>query len=479
MFIANRSDYLKFQNLNSKVAQVYERLQKEISTGNRINTASDDSAGLGISERLKAKVNAYDRGTQNLMDAKSLVQTVDGHYETAIDIIQRMRELGIQYQNGTLSESDKEIIQKEIKNNQEELSRLLGDIRFNRKNVTSTFLEGKLQLKNYGDSVVVNDHPQMDISSSNITMEAKVTLDAVPSGAANEDRFIVASKNGNYYLTVDKNSRVAIYKYGTSPQQYWVSSGTVPVGVETHIAGTFDETSAKIYINGALDNSFVLTGTGYEDRDLDFKIGFERNGYERQFQGTIDDVRIYEKSLSQTEIQDNIDGNVVRDGLVGEWLFNDGNSNVAYDSSGNNNYGTLNGGATIVATGIEKEILVNSGQNNKQLEIMFTNLDLQKLGLGDLSNIDQNVVSIMEKAIDTLTFERSYAGNLLNKIEFRIQDNQIASINHNQSKMKIKEADIAYVSGEMIKAELKQSSSLAMLQRQIGYDQGKIKLLQS
>lgn len=479
MFIASRSDYLKFQNLNSKVAQVYERLQKEISTGNRINIASDDSAGLGVSERLRAKVNAYDRGTKNLLDAKSMVQTVDGHYETAIDIVQRMRELALQYQNGTLSTTDKETIQKEIKSNQEELSRLLGDIRFNGENVTFTRLEGKLQLKNYGDSVIVNDHPQMDISSSNITMEAKVTLDKIPSGASNEDRFIVASKNGNYYLTIDKDSRVAIYKYGTSPQKYWVSSGTVPVGVETHIAGTFDETSAKIYINGVLDNSFTLTGTGYEDRDLDFKIGFERDGYERQFQGTIDDVRIYEKSLSQAEIQDNIDGNVVRDGLVGEWLFNDGKSKVAYDTSGNNNYGTLKNGASIVNSGIEGEILINSGQNNKPLEIMFTNLDLQKLGLDDISTIDQNLVSIMEKSIDTLTLERSYAGSLLNKIEFRIQDNQTASINHNQSKMKIKEADIAYVSGEMVKAELKQSSSLAMLQRQIGYDQGKIKLLQS
>ena len=413
---------------------------------------------------------------QNLMDAKSMIETVDKKYEIAISILQRMRELALQYQNGTLSTNDKEAIRKELTSNQLELSRVLQNVTFNNQKITLNSIEGKLLLKNKGDYIVIPDNPQIDIAGNGITMEAKITLDGTPDGSWGSDRWTVVSKAGNYYLTIDSNRKVAIYKYGTIPEKYWVSNSQVPIGVETHIVGTFDDTSAKIYINGVLDSSFVLTSSGYRDVDNHLKIGYEKPGlFERQFEGTIDDVRIYNRALTDTEVLNNYQGNVTIDGLVGEWLFNDGGAKVAYDTSGNNNAGYLRGKARITTSGIT----FDTGDNSldKHLQVSFSEITLQKLGLNNLTIIDERLIHNLNQAIESLSLERAYAGSLLNKIEFRLQNNLTAETNYAQTNARIKETDIAYSLSNLTKMEIKQSTIFSILNQKIMYDQQKIKLL--
>lgn len=112
---------------NSSLNKAMERL----STGLRINNASDDAAGLAIAERLKGQVKGMSQANRNAQDGISLLQTAEGSLGVQSDILQRMRELSIQASNGTNSDTDKTSIQAEITQLTAELDHIAGNSSFN------------------------------------------------------------------------------------------------------------------------------------------------------------------------------------------------------------------------------------------------------------------------------------------------------------------------------------------------------------
>src|SRR3954467_8112524 len=93
-----------------KMATSMERL----SSGYRINRAADDAAGLAISERLRGQINGLDQSQRNVQDAVSLVQTAEGSLTEVHAMLQRVRELAVQYKNGSLSDAQRPAIQSEV-----------------------------------------------------------------------------------------------------------------------------------------------------------------------------------------------------------------------------------------------------------------------------------------------------------------------------------------------------------------------------
>lgn len=109
------------------IAKAMERL----SSGYRINRAADDAAGLAISERLKAQVKGIGQAQRNVQDAVSVVQTAEGALNEVHSMLQRTRELAVQYKNGSLSESDKTSIQSEVNQLASEVAQIGEDTEFN------------------------------------------------------------------------------------------------------------------------------------------------------------------------------------------------------------------------------------------------------------------------------------------------------------------------------------------------------------
>jgi flagellin len=93
-----------------QMSQAMERL----SSGFRINKASDDAAGLAISEKLQTQVGGLDQAQRNAQDAVSLVQTGEGAMAEVQAMLQRVRDLAVEYNNGTLSAADKAAITSEV-----------------------------------------------------------------------------------------------------------------------------------------------------------------------------------------------------------------------------------------------------------------------------------------------------------------------------------------------------------------------------
>jgi flagellin len=135
----------------SKAAKSMEKL----SSGYRINRAADDAAGLAISEKMRAQIGGLAQAQRNAQDAVSLVQTGEGALNEVHSMLQRMRDLKVQYENETLDSSDKDGIVSEAKALSDEISDIRTKTDFNGiklldgSKATITFQVGA----NAGDSV--------------------------------------------------------------------------------------------------------------------------------------------------------------------------------------------------------------------------------------------------------------------------------------------------------------------------------------
>ena len=106
-------DALNAQRNLSMTSVAFSKSVEKLSSGLRINRAADDAAGLGISETLRSQVNGLNQAVRNAQDGISLVQTGEGALNEVSSMLQRIRELAVQYNNGTNDANAQASIQAE------------------------------------------------------------------------------------------------------------------------------------------------------------------------------------------------------------------------------------------------------------------------------------------------------------------------------------------------------------------------------
>jgi flagellin len=111
---------------------------EKLSSGYRINRAADDAAGLAISEKMRGQIGGLDQAQRNAQDGISLVQTAEGSLNEVHSMLQRVRDLKVQFDNGTLSSSDQDAIAAEVS----QIGQELGDIAKNTSFNGNTLLNG-------------------------------------------------------------------------------------------------------------------------------------------------------------------------------------------------------------------------------------------------------------------------------------------------------------------------------------------------
>lgn len=111
--IASNISSLRASNAGTKAQGMLSTSMERLSTGKRINSAKDDAAGLAISQSMTAQIKGMNQGIRNANDGISLAQTAEGALDEVTNMLQRMRELTVQSQNGTYSDDDKQNIYKE------------------------------------------------------------------------------------------------------------------------------------------------------------------------------------------------------------------------------------------------------------------------------------------------------------------------------------------------------------------------------
>ncbi|MEM6960128.1 MAG: flagellin [Myxococcota bacterium] len=115
---------LNAQNQLNNTQNALNRSLGRLSSGLRINRASDDAAGLAISEKLKSQIRSMSQAERNAMDAISLLQTAEGAMGEISGILTRMRELSVQAANDTVGSTERGFIDQEISALRDELDRL-------------------------------------------------------------------------------------------------------------------------------------------------------------------------------------------------------------------------------------------------------------------------------------------------------------------------------------------------------------------
>ncbi|MCJ7992193.1 flagellin [Priestia megaterium] len=165
--------YRQFNNANNAQAKSMEKL----SSGQRINSASDDAAGLAISEKMRGQIRGLDQASRNAQDGVSLIQTAEGALNETHDILQRMRELVVQAGNGTNKTEDLDAIQDEIGSLIEEIGGETGSkgisdrAQFNGRNLLDGSLDVTLQ-------VGANAGQQVNLKIGDMSAKALGTEDA-------------------------------------------------------------------------------------------------------------------------------------------------------------------------------------------------------------------------------------------------------------------------------------------------------------
>ncbi|HAE43714.1 MAG TPA: flagellin, partial [Clostridiales bacterium] len=128
---------------NNKSSKSIEKL----SSGQRINRAGDDAAGLAISEKMRAQIRGLDQASRNAQDGISLIQTAEGALNETQAILQRMRELAVQSANDTNVAADRSALQNEVNQLALEITRISNNTEFNERKL----LNGGLQSGNLGE----------------------------------------------------------------------------------------------------------------------------------------------------------------------------------------------------------------------------------------------------------------------------------------------------------------------------------------
>src|SRR4051794_31829588 len=124
------------RQLTATASEASKSMEK-LSSGYRINRAADDAAGLGISEKMRGQIGGLAQAQRNAQDGISLVQTAEGALGEVHSMLQRVRDLKVQFQNGTNDQNDKDAIAAEVLEIAKEVKSIVNDTSFNGTDVFS------------------------------------------------------------------------------------------------------------------------------------------------------------------------------------------------------------------------------------------------------------------------------------------------------------------------------------------------------
>ena len=195
---------------------------EKLSSGLKINHAKDNPAGLAMAKRMNAQLKGVSVANQNASDGVSVIEIADGAMSEVSEMLQRMNELAVQAANGTYMEDDKAMIQEEIAQLKEEITRISETTQFNGQ----PLLDGEFDLKGYTNNVEIKvqtyttdvEIKEYTIDSLSLTKEvvdgvetgkyelASITLgEGFPEGVevSVKDNLLTIQDNTGFEMTLD------------------------------------------------------------------------------------------------------------------------------------------------------------------------------------------------------------------------------------------------------------------------------------
>ena len=225
----------------SKATDLLNQSLERLSSGNRINSAKDDAAGLQISNRLESQMRGLDVAMRNANDGISIMQTAEGAMNETTNLLQRMRDLSLQSANGSNSRAERDALQEEMSALNDELNRIAETTSFGgRKLLNGSFSSSAFQIgASSGEAV--------QVSLKNMRS------DSLDMGGFS---YIAAGKaDSNWQVAQGSNTLVMEYTNAQGQQETINIDAKVGDDIEelaTYINGQTDKVSASVNEQGQL-----------------------------------------------------------------------------------------------------------------------------------------------------------------------------------------------------------------------------------
>lgn len=249
MVVANNiSSLFAWRNLQ-KTDQAMTKSLERLSTGYRINKASDDAAGLAISEKMRSQIRGLNQAVRNAQDGISLIQSAEGAIGEINSILQRMRELATQAASDGLTADDRGQIQKEMDQLAKQITDISNTTQFNTKRIlTGEYAVGQTNLviqtgankdENLQFNIAAVDAYSLGVGRASGTLAATDIATEITAVGAGIDT--AASYRLNFILDTDtttagNQSTLALQKYDETTAT-WTDVGT-PTDVSTWPTGS-------------------------------------------------------------------------------------------------------------------------------------------------------------------------------------------------------------------------------------------------
>ncbi|QMR48057.1 flagellin FliC (plasmid) [Citrobacter freundii] len=280
----NSLSLLTQNNLNKSQSSLSSAIER-LSSGLRINSAKDDSAGQAIANRFTANIKGLTQASRNANDGISVAQTTEGSLSEINNNLQRVRELSVQATSGINSDSDLKSIQAEIKQRLDEIDRVSGQTQFNGVKVLASDQTMKIQVgANDGESIEINLREitsktlgldKLDITNQVSSKDLKETTAVTPKTDAVA---AVAAKKVNLEFPPKATQGELVVLDGATPAAH-IGKLAVKVGTDFY-AATYDSATNKVTFNtssgaitdaassGDANATFVNDGSIVELKDI-------------------------------------------------------------------------------------------------------------------------------------------------------------------------------------------------------------------
>ena len=393
---------LNAQYYLAKSNKEMESSMAKLSSGQKVNSAADDAAGLAIASRMTSQIKGLAMAVKNSNDSMSLAQTAEGAMEEVTNMLQRIRELAVQSANGTMNDSDRSSLDAEVQALKAEIDRVAN---------TTTFNSQKLLDGSYTSTFQIGDKGGQTVGLS----IASVATDALGMGdGASSAKSIVSTR-----LSLDSNGTL------TSA----VDAGDIRINGQAlgAFAATDDVEAIVTNINNNVDNVTASAFNVVVAKNIGDGVtgGTTSAGLTlttRELGATADTVFTISASSSMTELVNNInnetggvikadvnsDGKLVLSNTTGAFIdIDDESSSVG---SGFDNAGTQHNGFLKIESDDGSNIRVEAG--NTALSSPGTLADLQLFGLNKtISTSAEDGYTVVGEALKSKTTHLSVVEN--------------------------------------------------------------------
>lgn len=220
------------RTLGKTQQELAESLLK-LTTGYRINKAADDAAGLAISEKMRSLVAGVGREATNELDMISMNQVAEGGLVSTSDALQRMRELTVQSANGTLTDSDRELINKEIVQLQDQIDFTSDTTQFNTKKVISDVTTANIGVDKASIDIVAKPQEALEKidKAINVVSERRAELGAQMNRSEHKiNSLLIAQENTMASESRIRDADMAFEMMGLVRNQILERSGVTMLG---------------------------------------------------------------------------------------------------------------------------------------------------------------------------------------------------------------------------------------------------------